>query len=368
METLIAISIILGFGFVPMLIYAAVLWWFDRYEKEPILLLAAAFLWGAVPAILFSLIAELVLGIPISAFVDPSTAAVVGAAVIAPIVEEVFKSSLLWYWVVAEWINRAIKRAWPTAFRDIWARIALAIPFPPFFQEFDSALDGIIYGGLAGFGFAAVENVFYLVRQYNETGNIGDVVFLAFLRAFVFGLNHAMFTGLTGLGLALARNTRNWVVKIGAPILGLALGILAHAAHNAGASFSAASGNPCFCLLSLTSDYGGTLALLIVIIWATIREQRWIAQHLADEVPAGTLTQDSYTVVCSYLKRVGMRTRALFSGNIKRWQDLGRYYHQATELAFAKRRLSQYPADAEVQQRVAVLRRDVAERGQRLGI
>jgi hypothetical protein len=38
------------FGFVPMFLLAAFINWLDRYEKEPKLLLGAAFVWGVVIA------------------------------------------------------------------------------------------------------------------------------------------------------------------------------------------------------------------------------------------------------------------------------------------------------------------------------
>ncbi len=40
----------LFFGFVPMFLFAAIVNWIDRYEKEPKILLGAAFVWGAVIA------------------------------------------------------------------------------------------------------------------------------------------------------------------------------------------------------------------------------------------------------------------------------------------------------------------------------
>ena len=38
------------FGFVPMLLFAAFVYWLDRYEKEPRILLGTAFLWGVIVA------------------------------------------------------------------------------------------------------------------------------------------------------------------------------------------------------------------------------------------------------------------------------------------------------------------------------
>ena len=83
MAILLGILLVLVVGILPMVVYALILWWFDRYEKEPLGLLIAAFLWGAVPAVIFSIIAELVLDIPIAYFVDPVAAGVIGIAIVA---------------------------------------------------------------------------------------------------------------------------------------------------------------------------------------------------------------------------------------------------------------------------------------------
>ncbi|MDY7078922.1 MAG: PrsW family intramembrane metalloprotease [Chloroflexota bacterium] len=333
MVTLVGILLILIVGILPMVTYALILWWFDRYEKEPLGLLIAAFLWGAVPAIIFSLVAELVLDIPISYFVEPVTASLIGATVVAPIAEEIFKG------------------------------LALVFLLLFFRKEIDSPLDGIIYGGLVGFGFATVENVFYFASEFVESGLAG-VVLLTIFRAFLFGLNHALFTGLTGLGLALVHTSPNRLVKIGAPIVGLLAGMTAHGIHNSSVTFGAELCWPC--LIALASDWGGVLLLLAVIVWTSVREQRWIVDFLSDEVEEGTLSQRDYDVICSYTKRVAERADALFSGDFRRWLDLGRYYRLATELAFDKRRLTNFPAERDTQARVVQLRNQVAVLGNKL--
>jgi RsiW-degrading membrane proteinase PrsW (M82 family) len=333
MIILIGMLLVLIVGIVPMMVYALILWWFDRYEKEPLSLLIAAFLWGAIPAIIFSVIAELVLDIPIATFVDPVAAGVIGIAVVAPIAEEVFKGMALLFLLLF------------------------------FRREIDSPLDGIIYGGLVGFGFAAVENIFYLAGAFATSGPVG-VLLLTVFRAFVFGLNHAMFTGLTGLGLALARTSPNWAVKIGAPTAGLLLGIAAHAIHNGTIVLATRLYWPC--LITFISDWGGVLVLLGVIVWASVRERQWIATFLADEVGTDTLSQDDYDVVCSYVRRVTMRANALLSGDLRRWWDLGHYYRLATELAFDKRRLTIFPTEKDTRVRIAQRRRQVTELGKRL--
>jgi RsiW-degrading membrane proteinase PrsW (M82 family) len=334
MSILLGILLAIVASVVPALVYGTILWWFDRYEKEPTALLAAAFLWGAVPAIILSLIFQILLDIPISEFADPASASLIESSVVAPITEEIFKAGAL----------------------------ALLLFF--FRKEIDSAFDGIIYGCMAGLGFAAVENILYLGVASVESG-VGGVAALGLLRVVIFGLNHPLFTGLTGLGIAMARTSRNWAVKITAPFVGLGLAMLAHATHNLGVSFP----DLCWpCLVAWLSDWGGVLVLLVVIVWATVREQRWIAAYLPDEVEAGTLSQKDYTTVKSFLDREIERARAFFGGDFKRWWHLGRYYRLATELAFNKRRLARFPGERDTQERIVRLRRQTTELGKRLNI
>jgi RsiW-degrading membrane proteinase PrsW (M82 family) len=331
--TLIGIALAVIVGVVPMVGYALTLWWFDRYEKEPLALLVAAFLWGAVPAVIFSLIAELALGVPVSKLVRPATASLVEAAVVAPVAEELFKGA------------------------------ALVLLFLFFRREIDSAIDGILYGGLVGFGFAAVENTLYFASGLMEAG-FGGFAALALFRAFLFGLNHALFTGLLGLGMAWGYTASNVLVKVGAPAAGLLAAVTSHAIHNASVTLGAEFAWPC--LIAFASDWGGVLILLAVIVWCSVREQRWIDECLDEEVEQGTLSQTDYEVISSYVARLMARAQALLSGDVARWWRLGRYYRLATELAFSKHRLSRFPQEEDTQERIDRLREQVGDLGTHL--
>ena len=207
------ILLILVLSFVPMLLYALLLWWLDRYEKEPLGLLAVAFLWGAIPSIVLALIMQIVLDIPVTAISNSNqlTYELLGASVVAPFTEEGIKA------------------------------VALLLLLLFVRKEIDSPIDGLIYGGVVGFGFAAVENVFYLFGAFTE-GGIGGIVGLAFLRAGVFGLNHAMYTAFTGLGVALSLEIKQPLLKMVSFVVGFALSVGAHALHNALATFTGQSG------------------------------------------------------------------------------------------------------------------------------
>jgi RsiW-degrading membrane proteinase PrsW (M82 family) len=326
-DTLIAILTILVLAVVPMLLYALLLWWMDRYEKEPWGLILAAFLWGAIPAVILSLIAQIILDIPVSDLFGSNLGTeLVGAGLIAPITEEPFKGLML---LLLFWFFR---------------------------REIDTPVDGILYGGLVGFGFATTENFFYFLDAYG-TGGLGGVVQLAFFRAVLFGLNHALFTGCTGLGIALARTSPQRAVRGIAPFIGLAAGITLHALHNFGATISSLT---CWALLiSLASDWGGALALLGLLIYFSVREQRILARYLTDEVEKGTIAPEDYPVICSYWRRVGQRLRTLLRGEIGRWRRLGTYYRLASELAFARHHLVTVGREEETVRRISSLRQEL---------
>jgi RsiW-degrading membrane proteinase PrsW (M82 family) len=61
---------------VPSVAIIVVLWWLDRYEKEPLWLLSIVFFWGAVPTIILSLLAQL--------FVDAPLEAALGHSILYP--------------------------------------------------------------------------------------------------------------------------------------------------------------------------------------------------------------------------------------------------------------------------------------------
>jgi RsiW-degrading membrane proteinase PrsW (M82 family) len=305
MEIVLGVTLSLLAGVIPSVLYAAVLWWFDRYEKEPLWLLGVTFLWGAIPAIILALIAELILGIPISVLGEGLLTDVVESGGVAPVVEEMAKA------------------------------VALLGLFVFLRREFDSVLDGIIYGALVGFGFAMTENVFYFLGSLFTEGWAawGMVVFL---RAIVFGLNHAFFTSLTGAALGLARLSHETWGKWLAPPFGLGLAIGFHAMHNIGASLAELS---CLVVFFFLIDWGGILIVFVVILLAAQQEKEWIAQELKEEVASGVLSQADYALTVSYRQRFGARWNALLRQSWRRWSQLGRLFHLATELAFKKYQL-----------------------------
>src|SRR5690349_16364571 len=69
---------------VPTFLYSWLLWSLDRYEREPLRLLAITFVWGAVPALLLAAFAEVGIG----AVAGDRLAPGMDASLVAPLIEE----------------------------------------------------------------------------------------------------------------------------------------------------------------------------------------------------------------------------------------------------------------------------------------
>ncbi|MFW6042637.1 MAG: PrsW family intramembrane metalloprotease [Chloroflexota bacterium] len=285
---------------VPAAAYVSLIYWFDRYEKEPFWLLAAMFFWGAVPSVLLAIGFNTIASVPFDLIAGPEIRNTLAAILIAPPLEETVKG------------------------------LALLGVFTFVRHEIDSLLDGIIYGAMVGMGFAMVENVFYFLDVYEEGGRSAWQT-LILLRAIVFGLNHSLFTSMTGLGLAVSRFATRPHLRFLAPVLGWMVAVSLHTIHNLGASLGAP-----YCLILPLSNWGGVLLLGIIIVWALIQERRWIRTYLSDEVTLGTLTAGQYRVACSGRARLAHRLELLRTRGPRAYLAATRFYRQCSELAYKK--------------------------------
>ncbi len=80
---------------IPAALWSALVWWCDRYEREPLSLAIAAFAWGAVPAVALSLALESLFDAPATVMGSTVLGDVVAASGIAPVIEEVAKGVAL---------------------------------------------------------------------------------------------------------------------------------------------------------------------------------------------------------------------------------------------------------------------------------
>ena len=288
---------LIGFG--TSLLFAYILYWLDRYEKEPLLLLGGVFLWGAVIAAGSAFIINTVMGLGIYVFTNSSFATdFATGSLVAPLVEESLKG------------------------------LAVLAVFLVFRREFDSVLDGIIYAGIAALGFAATENTYYIYTYGFQESGWSGLLSLTFIRIILVGWQHPFYTAFFGIGLATARLNKSWFVKIFAPLLGLAVGMFAHAFHNTMAVIlpSGLGGMA----IGTAFDWTGWLFMFIVIIWATWREQKNLKKYLAAEVQARTITPAHFRMASSAWLQMFARIAAIFTG---KYFKTARFYQVCGEYA-----------------------------------
>lgn len=288
------------FGFVPMFAFAAFVNWLDRYEKEPKLLLGAAFIWGVVIAGGGAYILNTAVGIGVYSITGSASAADFSTtSIAAPIIEEALKG------------------------------LAVLAIFFMFRKEFDSILDGIVYGGITAMGFAAIENVLYIYRNgFQESGWEGFWT-LVFIRVVLVGWMHPFFTAFTGIGIAIARINRNTLVKFIAIPAGYSVAVFTHAFHN---TFSSVIGGEGGFIIGLIADYFGYTIMLIFIIWMIAQERNILRRHLVEEVNNGVITRKQYNTAINFFQ-VGTHFSALLSGKLR---TTSRFYQALGKLAHKK--------------------------------
>ena len=294
----------LFFGFVPMFLFAAFVNWLDRYEKEPKLLLGAAFVWGVIIAGGGAYILNTAFGIGIYVITGSEGAAEFGTtSIVAPIIEESLKG------------------------------LAILAVFLMFRKEFDSVLDGVVYGAVTAMGFAAIENVLYIYRNGYQEGGWEGFWVLVVIRVILVGWMHPFFTAFTGIGLAIARMTRNVLVKIIAVPTGFAIAVTAHAFHN---TFSGLIGGFEGLLAGTLVDYVGYAVMILFIIWMIVYERNVLKRHLHEEVTHGRISPRQYATATSFFQ-TNAHVSALTSGTFR---PTSRFYQVCGELAHKKEQLA----------------------------
>jgi RsiW-degrading membrane proteinase PrsW (M82 family) len=299
---------ILG-ALIPTAGYVLLLWWIDRYEKEPVGLLAVAFLWGAGPAAILSIILEVAFALPLSALGTESLVGrLLSASVGAPLIEESAKGIALIF-------------------------LLLVVP-----KAFDGVLDGIVFGAMIGFGFAMTEDIVaYFVPIMTQHG-LGAGLINIFLRTVVFGFNHAFWTGLLGASVGYARLIQSQKRRLLALLIGGLLAVVMHSLHNVGATLVERT---VFLSLGFSAllDWTGVLALSILIALDLRTERRWIESGLSEEVQRGALSPQEFDLLYSARRRLHVHWQARRQGGRLGARAVGRYFQTATRLAFDKQHL-----------------------------
>ncbi|HSE33129.1 MAG TPA: PrsW family intramembrane metalloprotease [Pyrinomonadaceae bacterium] len=303
------VPFVLGFitATIPVPLYLALVLWIDRYESEPLWMLGTAFFWGVLVAPFFAFLFNTTAGYIAASLAGDFKAGELFAAVFsAPIVEEIGKAVILFAFF-------------------IWCK-----------DEFDGVIDGIVYASLAGLGFAMTENVLYYGKAVLDDGGPGlTATFI--IRGALAPFSHPLFTSLTGIGLGIARQSRNAAVKILLPIAGLLLAIFMHFIWNGSAAFG---GGPAFLLTYVLIMVPAFAIMIVIIILGLRREGQVVREFLLRDLEGGLFTREEYDQLGSVRGRMGSSFNAFSRGGVSTWRKRMRLNQLASELAFHRSRVA----------------------------
>jgi RsiW-degrading membrane proteinase PrsW (M82 family) len=277
--------------------------WLDRYEPEPRRLLAFGLLWGGFVATAAALLLQGLGGFFVGFTEEQSL------AIVAPVTEELSKGLFL---ILLLWWRRA---------------------------ELDGILDGLVYAGMVGIGFAFVENILYLAAAYNGTDGMGPggteaVTGVFVVRCLFSPFAHPLFTAFTGIGVGIAVGSRSRTVRVLAPLGGYLLAVAAHAAWNSSTLFGLQGFVGVYLILMVPAF----IVMTCLAIWWRRSERRMLTAALHDAAQRGLIPATDIPWVVHLSGRRQSRAFARVHGGKPAEQAMRDYQQAVVELGFLHHR------------------------------
>ncbi len=248
-------------AFIPMLIYLVLIWWMDKYDREPILFLFIHFLWGALGAVIIGISGSMIL----AAFTglvgaESKSSSLIQTIFFAPFSEEIAKGLFLLYSINS--------------------------------KKFDNITDGIVYGAAIGLGFGMTENFIYFLT-YGDS--FSSWIQLVLIRSLFSAVMHCISTATFGAFLAIAKFSSP-IGQSTLPFAGLMLAMLIHFLWNAAISFET------------TFFYGFIFMIFLALIFffvfrLSIKNEKNIVEHeLLEESNDGLIPEEHIRILSSHLR------------------------------------------------------------------
>ena len=297
-------------AFVPAMVYLLPFMFLDRYDPEPLWLLALAFAWGALFAVVVSIFVNTAveIGVGMAALftgLPPELGTLAALVFSAPIFEEGSKGLGL---------------------------LALLIFFR---RYFDDILDGIVFAGVIALGFATVENVLYYGNGY-VAGGFTSLGLLFVLRGILSPFAHATFTSMTGIGCGIARESHKTLVRIVMPIVGYVVAVSLHMLWNAMAflsmflirkleldwicdSLGLGGQNEAYCAFLLAYAVLEVPLFFFYVIFALLimrRQNKILKDMLAMDIARGLIPEEHGKIATSAFRSSTWLIAGLFGGKV----------------------------------------------------
>jgi RsiW-degrading membrane proteinase PrsW (M82 family) len=273
--------------------------WLDRYEPEPRSLLVLGLGWGAFVATTAALVLQ-----QADSVIFQSTESFTGT-VVAPITEEAAKGLFI---LLLLFYRR---------------------------HELDGVLDGLVYAGMVGIGFAFTENILYLAAAYmgedGQAGGIGGAVGLFIIRCIFSPFAHPFFTAFIGIGIGIAVGARSKAVRVLAPLLGYLAAVAAHAAWNGSLTLDDGRNAVATYFFLMAPAF---LLLSGFAIWSRRRESAVLTTALTDAAQRGFLHPAEVPWLSRIPARRFARRYAESVGGKPARRTMVAYQNEAVELGF----------------------------------
>ncbi|GAA0505938.1 hypothetical protein Ade02nite_91110 [Paractinoplanes deccanensis] len=250
-------------------IYAVLFWWFteriDRYSKQPLALVVAAFVWGGFAATwAIALSGNSALIDLYGKWFGEGFQQAFGAGLTAPLFEELGKAS----------------------------GVLLLMFIAP--QVVRTAYDGFILGAFVGLGFEILEDISYGLNSASDefgSDQLGTSLHTVGLRLLTGFSSHILYSAIAGAGIVYLVGT---VAQRRRPGLGLGLVLTAMLLHGLwDANVGLANGNGSVILLLIIVEIALAFAAVIAVFHLTVRPEREAMRAvMAPEAENGVITQE----------------------------------------------------------------------------
>lgn len=275
---------------IPILLYMIAIWLLDRYDREPIWLVALNFLWGAIGAILIGIFGSWFFEQSFSKLLFDSENKVLFSAILtAPIVEEFAKGIFL-----------------------------LVITAP--LKDFDNMTDGVVYGAAIGLGFGMTENFLYFLN----VSTMQEWIILVPIRSVFSAVMHACSTSALGAMIGYSKfqskNKKYYLVP-----LGFLIAMTIHFIWNFSVSYGAGK----FTIIGAIFIFVSVIIMFILFESSLSVESKLIKKELTEEAEKGLIPTEHL----NYLPYTHLRNK---KGWLPEDVDQNKYLKVATTLAFRK--------------------------------
>lgn len=306
-QVIIFVSLVVAIA--PIVAVLFFVWWVDRYDREPLGYVFAAFLWGGLGAIALSILGTEA-GIRMLGGIVNKAGFDFPAVVIAPFIEEFMKG--------------------------------LVVFFLLWYRKFDNVTDGLVYGAASGLGFGMTENFMYFSRFAGfSTGY--EWLNLLFIRSMMTANMHCAASATFGAGISkLKDGGKNAWMSVGVFYL---LAVLLHATWN----FLVTSREEAYWGLAVIILIAYIVFIFIMFVRGIMSERKQREVVLVEEFDLGVLPVDHKKILMSY--------RAMRRGN---WfpEYLNKDKYLALVSRLAVRKTSYYRSDGN---RKAVLQKEIVD-------